>query len=65
MKKTLTKIQAENLAISYSAFNDAVKTTNPTLQKVWARLLKNSQEETGIEMTSVAVLDFYMNCPVK
>jgi hypothetical protein len=59
MKKTITAIQAENLAISYKAFTTAVENQNAVASRVWARLLKKAQEETGIELSSLEVLDFH------
>jgi len=65
MEKTITAIQAENLAISYNAFTDAVQGQDLVAIRVWSRLLKQAQEETGIEMTSLDILDFYINRPRK
>lgn len=65
MKKTITAVQAENLAISYNAFTDAMKGQDLVAIRVWSRLLKQAQEETGIELASLDILNFNLNRPRK
>lgn len=65
MEKTITAVQAENLAISYNAFRDAMKDQDLVAIRVWSRLLKQAQEETGIELASLDILNFNLNRPRK
>lgn len=65
MEKTITAVQAENLAISYNAFTDAMKGQDLVAIRVWSRLLKQAQEETGIELASLDILNFNLNRPRK
>jgi len=63
MKKTITAAQAENLAICYNAFTERMRGLESTRTGAWAGRLKQAQEETGIEMTSSYILDFFINRP--
>lgn len=46
----INKKNAEKLAVSYSAYNQAVDSGKWDSIKVWAKLLLDAQQATGVEL---------------
>jgi hypothetical protein len=46
----INKKNAEKLAVSYSAYNEAVTEERWDSVKVWGRMLIEAQKQTGIEL---------------
>lgn len=56
---SITKDQAQALAVRYQAFMEALDEERVERIRIWARLLKRSQEATGVEL--ISNLDNYTN----
>ena len=56
MTKTQKKA-ARDLAVAYSAFNDA---NDNTSRRVWARALSDAQSATGIEIVAESSLQYWI-----
>ena len=46
----ITQRQAKKLAVSFQAYLESQLNGDEKGQRVWARMLKQSQEETGVEL---------------
>mgnify|MGYP003631691342 FL=1 len=46
----ITQKQAKKLAVSFQAYLESQLNGDEKGQRVWARMLKQSQEETGVEL---------------
>jgi len=52
----ITKEQARSLAICYNAYHEECEKDNALGMRVWARLLIESQIETGVDLMSSELL---------
>lgn len=60
-EKTITKSQAEALAVAYEAYWEARNNKDLDSMKTWARILKSIQDETGCQLHSDRYLDEVLN----
>ena len=61
MTTTITKEQAESLAVNYNAFVEASRDKDALGRRVWAKGLKTIQQEIGVIMVDDKRLNFWIN----
>ena len=65
MKPTITKEQAESLAVNYESYLVANRAQNMLGLHFWGSGLKTIQQETGITLIDNEDIDHWLNQPVK
>ena len=61
MQNTITQEQAQSLAVNYSAYQEATHDKDELGLRVWARGLKDIQQETGVSLVDDESLNFWIN----
>lgn len=56
----ITAEQATDLAVAYHAFHDESNKGDSKKIALWARMLLNTQRETGVKMISESILEFWI-----
>ena len=61
MQNTITQGQAISLAVNYNAYQEATRDKDELGLRVWARGLKDIQQETGVSLVDDESLNFWIN----